>query len=109
MKEKKTKPEFNKIIKYISESNDPYIITKANDDIVKKIVINYSKKTILGKKDNINFLSSNFDYSELKEIWLLCYKPINGFDCSPKPYSFSNWSKVDNLEFKLINAALYRK
>ena len=106
---KKTKPEFNKIIKYISESNDPYIITKANDDIVKKIVINYSKKTILGKKDNINFLSSNFDYSELKEIWLLCYKPINGFDCSPKPYSFSNWSKVDNLEFKLINAALYRK
>tara|TARA_Y100000591_G_scaffold264096_1_gene237430 strand:- start:527 stop:1948 length:1422 start_codon:yes stop_codon:yes gene_type:complete len=106
---KKTKPEFNKIIEYISKSNTAYIITKANDDIVKEIVINYSKKTILGKKDNINFLSSNFDYSELKEIWFLCYKPINGFDCSPEPYSFSNWSKVDNAEFKLINAALFKK
>ena len=106
---KKTKPEFNKMIKYISKSNDAYILTKANDDNVEKIVINYSKNTILGKKDNINFLSSNFDISELKEIWLICYQPINGFDCSPEPYSFSNWLKVDNVEFKLINATLFKK
>ena len=106
---KKTKPEFNKVIKYISETNVKDIIIKTNLDMIEKIIINYSINTLNSKKDNINFLNPEFDYSELKEIWLLCYKPINNFDCSPKPYTFSNWEKVDNVEYKLINASLYKK
>lgn len=106
---KKTKPEFNKVIKYISGSNVSNIVTKTNLNMIEKIIINYSKNTAAGEKNNIKFLTSEFDYSELEEIWLLCYKPINNFDCSPKPYAFSNWIKVDNVEYKLINASLYKK
>lgn len=106
---KKTKPEFNKVIKYISETNGKDIMIKTNLDMIEKIIINYSINTLNSKKGNINFLNSEFDYSELKEIWLLCYKPINNFDCTPKPYAFSNWEKVDNVEYKLINASLYKK
>ena len=106
---KKTKPQFNKVIEYISQSKIKNIVIKTNLDIIEKIIINYSKNTFNSKKDNINFLNSELDYSELKEIWLLCYKPINNFDCSSEPYAFSNWVKVDNVEYKLINASLYKK
>ncbi len=106
---KKTKPEFNKVIKYISGSNVSNVVTKTNLNMIEKIIINYSKNAAAGDKNNIKFLTSEFDYSELEEIWLLCYKPINNFDCSPKPYAFSNWVKVDNVEYKLINASLYKK
>ena len=106
---KKTKPEFNKVIKYISGSNVSNVVTKTNLNMIEKIIINYSKNAVAGDKNNIKFLTSEFDYSELEEIWLLCYKPINNFDCSPKPYAFSNWVKVDNVEYKLINASLYKK
>ena len=106
---KKTKPEFNKVIEYISQSKIKNIVIKTNLDMIEKIIINYSKNTLNSKKDNINFLNSELDYSELKEIWLLCYKPINNFDCSSEPYAFSNWVKVDNVEYKLINASLYKK
>ena len=106
---KKTKPQFNKVIEYISQSKIKNIVIKTNLDIIEKIIINYSKNTFNSKKNNINFLNSELDYSELKEIWLLCYKPINNFDCSSEPYAFSNWVKVDNVEYKLINASLYKK
>ena len=106
---KKTKPEFNKVIEYISKTKVKDIVIKTNLDMIEKMTINYSKNILNSKKNNITFLNSKFDYSELENIWLLCYKPINNFDCSPKPYAFSNWEKVDNVEYKLINASLYKK
>ena len=105
----KTKPEFNKVLKYISESNFTYTITKSNSKIIEKIIINYAKNTKIKKTNNIQFLYSDFDYSKLNEIWLLCYKPVNGSDCSAEPYSFSTWSKIDNVNYKLINAKLFKK
>ena len=106
---KKTKPEFNKVIEYISKTKVKDIVIKTNLDMIEKMTINYSKNILNSKKNNITFLNSKFDYSELENIWLLCYKPINNFDCSPKPYALSNWEKVDNVEYKLINASLYKK
>ena len=105
----KTKPEFNKVVKYISESNFTYTVTKSNTKTIETIIINYAKNISLKKTNNIKFLHSNFDYSKLNEIWLLCYKPVNGSDCSAEPYSFSTWSKIDNVDYKLINAKLFKK
>lgn len=105
----KKKPEFNKVLKYISDTNFTKIVTKSNIKIIESIIINYAKNTNIKKISNIQFLHSDFDYSKLNEIWLLCYKPVNGSNCSPESYSFSTWSKIDNVDYKLINAALYKK
>ena len=75
----------------------------------KRVMIITSKDNIVEKTNSIKFLHSNFDYSKLNEIWLLCYKPVNGSDCSAEPYSFSTWSKIDNVDYKLINAKLFKK
>ena len=106
---KKTKPEFNKSLKYISESNVDNVIVLANNDINERITINYSKNTMANKMKNINFINSKSNYSNLKKIWLICYKPINNFNCSPESYNFLNWSTTNIVEYKLINSTLYEK
>ena len=77
--------------------------------MIEKIVINYLKNTRTSKQSNLNFYSSNSDYSKLNALWILCYKPINGFDCAATTYLSSSWLKVDNVEYKLIGSTLYKK
>ena len=47
-------------------------------------------------------------YSKINDLWILCYKPINGFDCAPTTYLSSSWLKVDDVEYKLIESTLYK-
>jgi hypothetical protein len=105
----KTKPEFKKSLEYISDSNVKNVMLMANNDINEKITINYSKNTLVAKMKNINFINSKSNYSTLDKVWLICYKPINGFNCSPESYNFLNWSVNDSVEYKLINSTLYKK
>jgi len=105
----KSKPEFRKSLKYISDSNVKNVMLMANNDITEKITINYSKNILATKIKNINFISSKSNYSNLEKIWLICYKPINNFNCSPETYNFLNWSVNDSVEYKLINSTLYTK
>jgi len=105
----KTKPEFKKSLKYISDSNVKNVMLMANNDINEKITINYSRNILATKIKNINFISSKSNYSNLEKIWLICYTPINNFNCSPESYNFLNWSVNDSVEYKLINSTLYEK
>ena len=105
----KTKPEFKKSLEYISDSNVKNVMLMANNDINEKITINYSKNTLAAKTKNINFINSKSNYSNLERVWLICYKPINGFNCSPESYNFLNWSVNDSVEYKLIKSTLYKK
>ena len=105
----KTKPEFKKSLEYISDSNVKNVMLMANNDINEKITINYSKNTLAAKTKNINFINSKSKYSNLEKVWLICYKPINSFNCSPESYNFLNWSVNDSVEYKLINSTLYKK
>ena len=104
----KSKPEINKTLEYISRSNSFNIITKTNDTMAEKIVINYSKNTRTSKQNNLNFYNSKSDYSKLDTLWIICYKPINGFNCAPTNYLSSSWLKVDKVEYKLVGSTLYR-
>ena len=104
--------QYKSIDNLILKTYDELIMVDEIGERIAKSVVDFfndSKNILNSKKNNITFLNSKFDYSELENIWLLCYKPINNFDCSPKPYAFSNWEKVDNVEYKLINASLYKK
>ena len=76
--------------------------------MIERILINYLKNTITSKYSNLNFYSSNSDYSKINDLWILCYKPINGFDCAPTTYLSSSWLKVDDVEYKLIESTLYK-
>tara|TARA_Y100000590_G_scaffold22008_1_gene25413 strand:- start:1325 stop:2755 length:1431 start_codon:yes stop_codon:yes gene_type:complete len=104
-----SKPEFNKALDYISKSDVKDVLIKSNVPLIEKITINYSKNTLAAKNSNIIFYSSNQNYSNLSKVWLLCYEPINGFDCSPKNYLFVSWNENDIAKHHLIKSTLYKK
>jgi len=97
-----SKPEFRKSLIYISNFEDKSVIIKASDELTEKLTINYVKNIKISKDNNINFLKSSDDLSNLGKLWFVCYQPINGFDCSAKNYIFSSWEILSETNHKLL-------
>ena len=97
-----SKPEFRKSLAYISNFEDKSVIIKAGDELTEKLTINYAKNIKISKDNNINFLKSSDDLSNLGKLWFVCYQPINGFDCSAKNYIFSSWEILSETNHKLL-------
>lgn len=97
-----SKPEFRKSLIYISNFEDKSVIIKASDELTEKLTINYAKNIKISKDNNINFLKSSDDLSNLSKLWFVCYQPINGFDCSAKDYIFSSWRILSETNHKLL-------
>ena len=97
-----SKAEFRKSLIYISNFEDKSVIIKAGDELTEKLTINYVKNIKISKDNNINFLKSSDDLSNLGKLWFVCYQPINGFDCSAKNYIFSSWEILSETNHKLL-------
>jgi hypothetical protein len=105
-----SKPEFNKSFHYILSSNtNNNILIKTKNDIDERLTVNYSMYTDVAQKNSLNFYTSNDNYSTINEIWVVCYKPINDFDCSLNSNLFFNWKKLDSVDYNLINSSLYKR
>ncbi len=104
-----SKPEFSKSLGHISKFEDKNVIFKTKAEITEKIIINYAENTKVSKKNNINFFKSIDEIDNLKNIWLICYQPINGYDCSANNFIFSTWKNVSKINHKLIVTYLYEK
>ena len=104
-KREHAKPEFNKTFENISKTNFHYIYLKASDELNKNLLTNYIKS--IKNFDNKKFiiLDSNKNI-EQNEIWLVCYKAINNFDCSPGK-EFDSFSLKKKINYHLIEATLY--
>ena len=63
-----SKPEFRKSLIYISNFEDKSIIIKAGDELTEKLTINYAKNIKISKDNNINFLKSSDDLSNLSKL-----------------------------------------
>ena len=104
-----SKPEFKNTIKYISNSKtNNNIFVLAPNKMVKEIVGNYTKVIISNENVDFNFLDE-IDKNDLSEFWILCYEPVNNFQCIPTKINSNNFIKKDQIKLKLINAALYKK
>jgi len=104
-----SKPEFKKTIRYIANSktnNNIFILAKHK--IHQELVGNYTKAVTSNQNINFDFLDK-IKESSINEFWILCYKPLNQFECSPNKINSNNFIKKDQIEFKLINATLYEK
>ncbi|MDC2998005.1 hypothetical protein OAY51_05360 [Candidatus Pelagibacter sp.] len=104
-----SKPEFKNTIKYIINSktnNDIFVL--ANEKKVKEIVSNYTKVIISNENVDFNFLDE-INKTDLSEFWILCYEPVNNFQCIPPEINSNNFIKKDKIKLKLINAALYKR
>ena len=102
---KHTKPEFNKVLEKISESNFDHIYLKTPTEDQKNLLMNYLKSTKNFQKKNINILNED-EVLNKKKIWQICYQPINDFNCS-KDTTLKKFYEVRKIQFYLIEATLY--
>ena len=104
-----SKPEFKNAIKYIVNSktnNNIFVLTE--HEIHKEIVGNYTKAIISNQNVNFNFLDE-IKENDINEFWILCYEPLNQFQCIPTKINSYDFTKKDQIKLKLINATLYEK
>ncbi len=104
-----SKPEFKNAIKYIINSktnNNIFVLTE--HEIHKEIVGNYTKAIISNQNVNFNFLDE-IKENDINEFWILCYEPLNQFQCIPTKINSYDFTKKDQIKLKLINATLYEK
>ena len=76
--------------------------------MVKEIVGNYAKVITSNENIDLNFLNE-INKNDISEFWVLCYEPVNNFQCIPTKINPSNFFKKDQIKLKLINAVLYKK
>jgi len=104
-----SKPEFKNTIKYIiNTKTNNNIFVLAEHKIHQKIVGNYSKAIILKENINYNFLNE-IKSDDIDEFWVLCYEPLNQFNCDLKKIYSKEFTKKDQVSYKLISATLYKK
>jgi len=104
---KHSKPEFNKIFKDISNTDFNFIYLKTPDALNFKLLNNYIKLIKNYNRDTFLILDS-VEYLNKDHFWLICYKPINSFDCSLKKNS-ENFSVIKKINYHLIDAKLYSR
>ena len=103
-----SKPQFNKSFEYIAKSNIKNVLIKSPRSL-EKIIINYAENTKTAKKNNLIFYKLDDKFTKLNKLWMTCYKPINGFDCSPEFNLNTSWTESDKIEYHLIKSTLYAR
>ena len=71
------------------------------------MIESYIKSTKIFKNKNFNVLNINNLPSEIKTIWVICYEPVVGFNCTITNNNKSAWILRDTKKVYLVNAKLY--
>ena len=104
-----SKPEFNLALENILESNTKNVFIIAQRPMDKIILNNYLESININKKHNIVFYNEEQNLNMINQFWLLCYKPINSFNCNLNNNKNSLWRKLNKDKFHLLEATLYKK
>ena len=108
-----TKPEFNHIISYISDSDTKNLTVFVNNQKVDKktlsIVENYIISLSISKKNNIRLFDFYNIPSTIKNIWVVCYEPLTGIYCKDYNNKNANWDFVEEKKYHLLSADLLTK
>jgi hypothetical protein len=108
-KRKISKPEFNLALETILESNTKNVFINAQRPMDKIIVNNYLESININKKYNIVFYDTEQNLNINNQFWLLCYEPINSFNCNLTNNRNNLWKKSKKHKFHLLEATLYKK
>ena len=74
----------------------------------QNIVSKYTKAIMLKENMIFNFLNE-IDNNDIDEFWVLCYEPLNHFQCELKKNNDEEFVIKDQANFKLIKTILYEK
>ncbi len=99
---KNTKPEFTKLLTNI-EKHEIKKLTLFAPESISNVIKNYllSLKNI--NKNNLKIFDIDDIPADVKSLWVICYEPVVGYDCSLK----KDWTLKETKRFYLLKAQLY--
>jgi len=108
------KPEFEKFLNSV-EKNDVKIISvntnsaksKKASEMLAKLVENYIKTLEEFKKNKFQIFNLNDLPKNQKMIWVICYEPLVGFDCSLPREKNDSWILLKTKQNHFLNSRLY--
>jgi len=102
-----TKPEFTKFLNSI-EKNEFKTITLYGSSRELKLVENYVKTLKEFKNKNFKFYNINNIPKDEKMLWVICYEPLVGFDCTLPNNKENEWDLVTTQKNHLLNSRLFK-
>ena len=104
-----SKPPFELALENISKSNTRNVFIKTPSLMIEKIVNNHLESINLNNEYNILFKDKEHNLSKNNQFWLLCYKPINSFNCGLDDSRSSLWRNSKKINLHLLENTLYKK
>ena len=108
-KRKISKPPFELALENISKSNTRNVFIKTPSLMIEKIVNNHLESINLNNEYNILFKDKEHNLSKNNQFWLLCYEPINSFNCGLDDSRSSLWRNSKKINLHLLENTLYKK
>ena len=115
IKDKKfNKPEFKKFFNSVKENDVKNLTVNTNLAInekasirMKKLVENYIKALEEFKRGNFKIFNLNDVSKSQKMIWVICYEPLVGFDCTLPNDKKDTWILIETKQNHFLNSRLY--
>ena len=101
------KPEFTKFLNSI-EKNEFKSLTLYGPNRELKLVDNYVKTLKEFKNKNFKIYNINNIPKDEKMLWVICYEPLVGFDCTLPNNKENEWNLVINKKNHLLNSRLFK-
>jgi len=108
------KPEFKKFLVSLEKNdvknltvNTSSAISKKASEIQAKLVRNYIKNLKEFKNNNFQIFNINDLPKNKKMIWVICYEPLVGSDCSLPNEKKDTWVLIETKQNHFLNSRLY--
>ena len=108
------KPEFKKFFNSLEKNdvknitvNTNSAITKKASEIQAKLVGNYIETLEEFKNNDFKIFNLNDVPRNKKMIWVICYEPLVGFDCSLPKEKKNTWTLIKTKQNHFLNSRLY--
>jgi len=108
------KPEFKKFLDSLEKNdvknltvNTSSAISKKASEIQAKLVRNYIKNLKEFKNNNFQIFNINDLPKNKKMIWVICYEPLVGSDCSLPNEKKDTWILIETKQNHFLNSRLY--
>ena len=102
-----TKPEFTKLLNNLKKNEIKNLTLNTPLEIYTEIVENYIISVKEFKNENFKFFNINNLPSDIKMVWVICYEPLMGFNCTISSNKKMSWILTDTKKMHLINAKLF--
>ena len=106
---KVNKPEFKKFFNSLKNNKVKNLTITENfsEKIQLRLVENYIETLKEFKNGGFKIFNINNVKTDQKTIWVICYEPLNGFNCILPNDKKNTWSLIETKKYHLLSSRLY--